>query len=84
MKRILFYIVVAFLTVSCFKDTAYTSRYHLYTTFEYEGNSVAWRQDSTYYAGSDYIGLGWANDLVYAHKVDENNDFMGGFRLSSL
>lgn len=84
MKRILFYIVIAFLTVSCFKDTAYTSRYHLYTTFEYEGNSVAWRQDSTYYAGSDYIGLGWANDLVYAHKVDENNDFMGGFRLSSL
>ena len=84
MKKILFYIVVAFLSVSCFKNINYTSKYHLFTTFEYEGGDVVWRADSTYYLGSEYIGLGWANDLVYAHRVDEHNEFLGGFRLSSL
>ena len=84
MKKILFYIIAAFLSVSCFKNLTYSSTYHLYTTFEYDGSSITWRPDSTYYANYEYVGLGWANDLVYCHRVDENNDFLGGFRLSAL
>ena len=84
MKRILFYIIAAFLSVSCFKNITYTSMYHLYTTFEYEGDGLEWRADSTYYASSEYVGLGWAKDLVYTHRVNSDGDFQGGFRLSCL
>ena len=84
MKRILFYIIAAFLSVSCFKNITYNSTYHLYTNFEYEGDGVKWRADSTFYLTSEYVGFGWGNDLVYTHKVDEFGDFQGGFRLSCL
>ena len=84
MKKIIFYTIAAFLSVSCFKNITYTSMYHLLASFEYEQETVKWHADSTYYAGSEYLGLTWNDDLVFCHSVDDNNDFNGGFRLSCL
>lgn len=85
MKKVLFYVIVAFLSVSCFKDISYISMYHLLATFEYQNPSVQWYKDSTYYAGPEYVGLMWNNDLAFCHSVDEfSGDFRGGFRLSCL
>ena len=84
MKKILLFVVAAFMAVSCFKNITYNTMYHLWTTFEYEGEGLVWRPDSTYYANSEYVGLGWANDLVYCHRVSTDGDFQGGFRLSCL
>ena len=84
MKKILFYIITAFMAASCFGNINYTSMYHLVASFEYDKTLFEWNKDSTYYAGPDYLGLIWGDDLAFCHNVDENSDFQGGFRLSCL
>lgn len=82
MRRFFILLIAALAAVSCFKGT-YSESYKLFANFEY-GSRVDFRKDSTYY-DKNAMGLGWNYDLVFYYKVDETDqDFMGGFRLSSL
>ena len=82
MKKIFVYIIVVISLVSCLGGPSYNSSYQVIATFEY-GNDVKWRADSAYYSSSDALGLGW-NYLLFAQKVENSGEFVGGFRLSQL
>ena len=83
MKKIIVYIIALISLTSCLDGTGYSTTYQVIASFEYEASDVTYRADSTYFSSADALGLGW-NYLCFCHEVDQNGDFLGGFRLSQL
>lgn len=83
MKKIIIFLFAMISLTACFDGAGYSTVYQIVASFEYEDSDLTYRPDSTYYSSADALGLAW-NYLCFCHKVSQDGDFLGGFRLSQL
>lgn len=85
MRKLFCAVVAAVCMISCTNSSTFFQRYVEVATFEYNGVDYVnvFGADSVYVGSPKDIGIGWGQDFVFGHKVNESTH-LGGFCLSYM
>lgn len=85
VKRFLLGAAVLFASISCLKDSSYTTSGPIMASFEFSNDvyTTYFGADSLFYDAETKLGLSW-DCLAFYHKISEDGEFQGGFLFSYL